>query len=128
MATCHSLVGCWGTNQRSTRVQRICKKLQTVRGAGELQEQWGGAFSAGGAYERGGELEGGKGKQSRESLRRAQRENQGDSFWPLKRDRGVFWSLGKTFLGAASKSEREGDSIAGARKAKKTERKVREAR
>ena len=35
------MVGCWGTivvflmaNQRSTRVQRICKKLQTVRGAG----------------------------------------------------------------------------------------------
>ena len=35
------MVGCWGTrvvflmaNQRSTRVQIICKKLQTVRGAG----------------------------------------------------------------------------------------------
>ena len=41
VATCQSLVGCWGTrvvffmaNHRSTRVQRICKKLQTVRGAG----------------------------------------------------------------------------------------------
>ena len=41
VATCQSLVGCWGTrvvflmaNQRSTRVQRICKKLQTVKGAG----------------------------------------------------------------------------------------------
>ncbi|RVW47632.1 hypothetical protein CK203_109782 [Vitis vinifera] len=40
-ATCPCMVGCWGTrvvflmaNQRSTRVQRICKKLQTVRGAG----------------------------------------------------------------------------------------------
>ena len=44
------MVGYWGTrvvflmaNQRSTRVQGICKKLQTVRGAeGQLQERWSG--------------------------------------------------------------------------------------
>ena len=41
------MVGCWGTrvvffmvNQRSTRVQRICKKLQTVKGVG-----WPAAWS-----------------------------------------------------------------------------------
>ena len=38
VATCQSFIGCWGTrmvflmaNHRSTRVQGICKKLQTVR-------------------------------------------------------------------------------------------------
>ena len=61
------MVGCWGTrvvflmaNQRSTRVQRICKKLQTVKGVG-----WPAAWSLAWPLEiflkEGGQLQGTRG-------------------------------------------------------------------